>query len=70
MTALVAFVIGVLFFWWVGAVVFLFGLAIVLSRKAMRPSWLSHKRPGRSRGEEDEWYYYRYQLHHGDIRND
>lgn len=69
-TGLIALVLGVLFSWWVGATVFLLGLAIVLRPKPLRPSWLSRKAPGRSTDEENEWYYYRYRLHHGDIRKE
>lgn len=40
-TGLIALVLGVLFFWWVGAVVFLLGLALVLRPKspAVKAAW-------------------------------
>ncbi len=67
--ALIALVIGLLFAWWIGAVVFLLGLAAVLRGKAKRTSSLSRSEPGPS-DDESEWYYYRYGPHHGKTRKD
>lgn len=68
-TALIALVIGLLFAWWAGAVVFLLGLTAVLRGKTKRTSSLSRSEPGPS-DDESEWYYYRYGPHHGEMRKD
>ncbi len=68
-TALIALVVGLLFTWWIGAAVFLLGLAAVLRGKTKRTSSLSRSEPGPS-DDESEWYYYRYGPHHGETRKD
>lgn len=68
-TAFIALVIGLLFAWWAGAVVFLLGLAVLLRKRAMPPSPLAHDEAETS-DQESEWYFYRYGLHHRDINKD
>lgn len=53
-TALIALVTGLLFSWWIGAVVFLTGLAFILCTKGKAPVWLSKKRAS-DRRESGEW---------------
>lgn len=68
--ALIALFIGLLFTWWAGVAVFLLGGTAVVCGKAKRASSLSHKDPEYAVTGENEWYYYRYGLHHGDTRKD
>lgn len=52
--ALIALVIGLLFAWWTGVVVFLAGLALILRTKRKGPIRLC-KEPASDRRESGEW---------------
>ncbi|MBK9132447.1 MAG: hypothetical protein IPM20_12525 [Gammaproteobacteria bacterium] len=53
-TALITLVIGLLFAWWSGVVVFLAGLALIFHTKGKGPMWL-YKEWISNRRESDEW---------------
>ncbi len=69
-SGLMALLTSVLFPWWAGAVVFGLCLGLVFGLKRQETAWQRKLPKGDKAIQEDEWYYYHYQLHHSDPRKD